>query len=157
MELMGKLCGIQFFYLLLSLILFFYYSATIVSPSLTVYLLSKGFSLQDVIAAGFTVENTVKDDVDNDAVNTPKQYDRFRFYVNRLVTLLQPIIISLIFCRDRLMIPIKNEAGEIVGFGGRIMNNHKMKSNEGRQPAKYGNEFSKINIYCSEFLRIIIL
>ena len=50
-----------------------------------------------------------------------------------------------------MMIPIKNEAGEIVGFGGRIMNNHKNKNNEGRQPAKYGNEFSKINFYFSEF------
>ena len=64
------------------------------------------------------------------------------------------------------MIPIKNEAGEIVGFGGRIMNNHKNKSNEGRQPAKYGNEFSKIDFtflssfvssFCSQFADIIIV
>ena len=93
MELMGKLCGIQFLYAIIPYILFVYllclfllYSATIVSPSLTVYLLSKGFALQDVIAAGFTVETTVKDDVDNDAVNTPRRYDRFRFYANRFVT-----------------------------------------------------------------------
>lgn len=55
-------------------------SAAIVSPSLTVYLLSKGFCLPDVIAAGFVIEAAGKADVEGDvtAVITPKHYDRFR-------------------------------------------------------------------------------
>ena len=46
--------------------------ATLASPSLTTYLLSKGFSPQDLVASGFTVNASSTRD------NATKYYDRFR-------------------------------------------------------------------------------
>ena len=101
-------------------------------------MLSKGFALQDVIAAGFTIEASVK--VDNvDETTETRQYDRFRFLYKlsqfHCYSQMSPF---LALCRDRMMIPIKNEEGEIVGFGGRIMNTRKNISYQGYEPAKYG-------------------
>jgi hypothetical protein len=135
---------------ILNTFLYWYDSAAVVSPSLTTYLLSKGFSSQDIVAAGFSINATAT--ASNPAT---KFYDRFRWVMHtphtmrntsRMLTLCYKYVDSR---RDRMMIAIRNAEGRTVGFAGRDMNSGKRDESKGRKPAKYGNHrFQLAWLFC---------
>jgi DNA primase len=86
--------------------------------TLSTFLVQRGFTSQEIVEAGLAIASQRGSPTPNSQLPTPRTYDRFR---------------------HRLMFPIHDTSGRVVGFTGRILDGGTAVGKSGEPPAKYVN------------------